>query len=121
MYEVSVERLGGLTPREARVLKAVCEGKTDRAIADELAISIKTVDCHIGHIYDKLQVRAESINSRCAAIAAAISRGILCVGVKALAVFLIAGSVQQAMTGPARCGVMGGLRPLPAVCRSKSW
>ena len=46
-----------LTPREREVLQLVAEGATNREVADELSISIKTVETHKSHIMDKLQVR----------------------------------------------------------------
>lgn len=89
LLTAKVERLAGLTPKEARVLAALCEGKTDRAIANQLAMSIKTVECHCGHIYDKLQVRADSINARCAAIATAVARGLVVLSTRALCIWLM--------------------------------
>ncbi len=44
----------GLTSRETEVLKLVSEGKTTRQIADQLLISVKTVETHRKHIMDKL-------------------------------------------------------------------
>jgi DNA-binding NarL/FixJ family response regulator len=50
-------RLGellGLTPREAEVLTLVARGLTDREIAAELVISVKTASVHVSHILRKL-------------------------------------------------------------------
>lgn len=47
---------GGLSAREAQVLRLVATGKTNRAIADELSISEKTVARHISNIFVKLNV-----------------------------------------------------------------
>jgi DNA-binding CsgD family transcriptional regulator len=47
---------GGLSVREAQVLRLVATGKTNRAIADELCISEKTVARHISNIFVKLNV-----------------------------------------------------------------
>jgi DNA-binding CsgD family transcriptional regulator len=46
----------GLTPREADVLSLVARGYTNREIADELVISVKTASVHVSHILDKLNV-----------------------------------------------------------------
>jgi DNA-binding NarL/FixJ family response regulator len=54
----------GLTDREIQVLKLVASGKTNRAIAEELGISEKTVARHLSNIFVKLD-----LNSRAAATA----------------------------------------------------
>jgi len=46
----------GLTRRELEVLQAVLEHDTAQKAADELCIGKRTVDFHLGNIYDKLQV-----------------------------------------------------------------
>jgi NarL family two-component system response regulator LiaR len=43
-----------LTPREAEVLALLARGLDNRAIADELGISVKTVKTHLTRIYGKL-------------------------------------------------------------------
>jgi DNA-binding CsgD family transcriptional regulator len=45
---------GGLTPREAHVLRLVATGKTNRSIAADLFLSEKTVARHISNIFTKL-------------------------------------------------------------------
>lgn len=47
----------GLTPREIDILRLVGEGKNNREIANELALSIGTVKNHITLILDKLELR----------------------------------------------------------------
>jgi DNA-binding CsgD family transcriptional regulator len=54
----------GLTSRELQVLRLVAAGKTNRAIADELVISEKTVARHVSNIFAKLR-----LSSRAAATA----------------------------------------------------
>ena len=49
-------RVGSLSEREVQVLRLVAAGKTNRAIADELFISEKTVARHVSNIFDKLGV-----------------------------------------------------------------
>jgi DNA-binding CsgD family transcriptional regulator len=51
-----LEELLGLTPREAEVLLLVARGYTNREIADELVISVKTASVHVSHILGKLAV-----------------------------------------------------------------
>ena len=46
-----------LTARELDVLKLLCEGLTNREIADELILAIGTVKFYTGQIYGKLGVR----------------------------------------------------------------
>jgi DNA-binding NarL/FixJ family response regulator len=46
-----------LTPRELEVLKLIAEAYTSKQIADELVISIKTVDRHRQNILEKLGMR----------------------------------------------------------------
>jgi DNA-binding CsgD family transcriptional regulator len=62
---------GGLTAREAEVLRLVATGKTDRQIAAELVISEETVGRHLANLYPKLGVA-----TRAAATAAALRLGL---------------------------------------------
>jgi DNA-binding NarL/FixJ family response regulator len=50
----------GLTTREREVLEHMALGQTNRQIADELFISIKTVGVHVSHILGKLGVANRS-------------------------------------------------------------
>ncbi|MET1082343.1 MAG: LuxR C-terminal-related transcriptional regulator [Burkholderiales bacterium] len=54
----------GLSARELEVLRCLAAGKTNRAIADELCISEKTVARHVSNIFNKL-----GLSSRAGAIA----------------------------------------------------
>jgi DNA-binding NarL/FixJ family response regulator len=45
-----------LTPRELEVLKLVAEGHTNQEIADQLVLSIKTVQAHRANVMDKLSL-----------------------------------------------------------------
>lgn len=47
----------GLTSREIEVLRLVCTGRTDQEIADELVISVKTVQSHLDRIRTKTGCR----------------------------------------------------------------
>ena len=46
-----------LTPRELQVLKLIAEAYSSKEIAQELVISIKTVERHRANIYEKLNIR----------------------------------------------------------------
>jgi DNA-binding CsgD family transcriptional regulator/tetratricopeptide (TPR) repeat protein len=50
----ALEETLGLTPREAEVLALVARGLTNREIASELVISVKTASVHVSHILRKL-------------------------------------------------------------------
>jgi ATP/maltotriose-dependent transcriptional regulator MalT len=66
------ERDGVLSPRELEVLRLVTTGATNRAIADELVLSERTVDRHVSNILGKL-----GVSSRAAATAYAFERRLL--------------------------------------------
>jgi len=51
---------GGMTGRELEVLELVAEGKTNRAIAEQLSISERTVDRHVSNILLKLHLPSRS-------------------------------------------------------------
>jgi DNA-binding CsgD family transcriptional regulator/tetratricopeptide (TPR) repeat protein len=51
---------GGLSLRETQVLRLVAAGKTNRAIADELFLSERTVHRHLSNIFSKLDVSTRS-------------------------------------------------------------
>ena len=60
----SPKRLGQLTARELEDLALIATGKTNRAIADALGLSEKTVARHVANIFTKL-----GVSSRAAATA----------------------------------------------------
>jgi DNA-binding NarL/FixJ family response regulator len=45
-----------LSARELEVLRLLCRGRTDKAIAQQLYLSVRTVNSHVSHIYAKLGV-----------------------------------------------------------------
>ncbi len=53
----SAAQLHALTHREMEVLKLVAEGYTNQEIADQLVISIKTVQAHRANVMEKLGLR----------------------------------------------------------------
>jgi two-component system response regulator NreC len=52
----SAEQLDMLTPRETEVFELLAQGYTNRQIADELCISIRTAEGHRANIMDKLEL-----------------------------------------------------------------
>ena len=61
-----------LTSREREVLQLIAEGLSNQRIADELVISVKTVEAHKAHIMNKLHAR-----TRTDLIRYAIKRGLV--------------------------------------------
>ena len=53
----TAQALARLTPREREVLALLAEGLSTRQIANRLKLSARTVESHIGRVYEKLQVR----------------------------------------------------------------
>jgi len=62
--DTPLERDDALTDRELQVLRLVARGKTNRAVAESLGISEKTVARHVSNIFFKLD-----LSSRAAATA----------------------------------------------------
>jgi DNA-binding CsgD family transcriptional regulator len=58
------DALAALTGREREVLAALADGLTNREIGQRLYISERTVGVHVGHVFDKLQVRTRVQASR---------------------------------------------------------
>jgi DNA-binding NarL/FixJ family response regulator len=63
---------GGLTPRELEVLRRLAAGATNKAIAAELFLSVRTVDRHVSNIFAKL-----GVSSRTAATAYALEHELI--------------------------------------------
>ena len=64
------EPSGVLSDREMEVLKLAAKGLSNQDIAEKLCISIRTVQGHLGHIFNKLQV-----GSRTEAVVRALKEG----------------------------------------------
>ena len=62
----------GLTKREVEVLRFLAAGKTNREIASELDLSVRTVERHISNIYSKT-----SSGGRAEATAFAFTHGLM--------------------------------------------
>jgi len=65
------QAFGGLTPRERQVAVLVAQGKSNREIADELVLSERTVENHVGNILSKL-----NFGSRAQIAAWVVERGL---------------------------------------------
>ena len=50
-------RLSRLTTRERQIMELVLAGKFNKVIADELKISMRTVEVHRANLFDKMQVK----------------------------------------------------------------
>jgi two-component system response regulator DctR len=50
--------LAELTEREREVMHLVVEGRANKAIADELAISVRTVEVHRARVFEKMNVKS---------------------------------------------------------------
>ncbi|MDP2210194.1 MAG: DNA-binding response regulator [Candidatus Aquicultor primus] len=64
---------GLFTDREIEALELAARGKTNKEIADKLGVSIRTVEAHLGHIFEKLNV-----SSRTEAVILALKKGWIC-------------------------------------------
>ena len=51
-------RLQELTERERDVMRLVVEGLPNKLIADQLDISVRTVEVHRAHVFDKMEVKS---------------------------------------------------------------
>jgi DNA-binding NarL/FixJ family response regulator len=58
------DRLAALTPREHDVLALLAEGLTDRGIGERLWLSQSTVETHVRHILQKLDLPTGSAHNR---------------------------------------------------------
>ena len=57
-----------LTASELAVARLVCTGRSNREVAGELYVSIKAVEFHLGHVFDKIGIRSrKELASRLAA------------------------------------------------------
>jgi DNA-binding NarL/FixJ family response regulator len=64
----------GLTAREVEVLRLVARGRSNAEIAEELVLSVRTVERHIANIYDKIGASGRA--ARAAAASYALAAGV---------------------------------------------
>lgn len=50
--------LASLSPRELEVMEKILEGKQNKVIADELFITVRTVEVHRASVFEKMGVRS---------------------------------------------------------------
>ena len=53
-------RAGGLTPTEERVAGLVAEGLSNKQVAAELFVSVRTVEANLTRVYAKLGIRSRT-------------------------------------------------------------
>lgn len=51
-------RVAALTERERDVMRLIASGLPNKLVADELGISVRTVEVHRAHVFDKMGVRS---------------------------------------------------------------
>ena len=56
--ELLRQRLAELTERERAVMQLVVEGLPNKRIADQLDISVRTVEVHRARVFDKMEVKS---------------------------------------------------------------
>lgn len=52
------QRIAGLTEREVEVMRLVVAGQANKRIADELGISVRTVEVHRARVFEKMDVKS---------------------------------------------------------------
>jgi len=56
--QVLKRRIGELTDRERDVMRCVVEGLPNKLIADQLSISVRTVEVHRARVFEKMEVKS---------------------------------------------------------------
>jgi two-component system response regulator FixJ len=57
---LAAARYAQLTPREREVMAGIVAGRLNKLIADDLALSVRTVEIHRAHIMEKMQASSLS-------------------------------------------------------------
>lgn len=57
-----------LTPQELRVALVVATGVTNREVAAQLFLSVKTIENHLSHVFEKLGIRSRAELARIVAL-----------------------------------------------------
>jgi len=58
------DRLHALTASERRVAEMAADGLTNREIAQALFLTTKTIETHISHIFQKLNIASRTTSDR---------------------------------------------------------
>jgi len=75
MRRTPADPMSALTDRERHVLALMAEGRSNSAIADQLTVTIKTVESHIASIFSKLGLHgAQDDHRRVLAVLAALRK-----------------------------------------------
>jgi DNA-binding NarL/FixJ family response regulator len=53
-----------LSPRELEVLALMAEGRSNRAIGEQLTVELKTVETHVGRVFTKLGLNEDRHENR---------------------------------------------------------
>ncbi|HEX3222473.1 MAG TPA: helix-turn-helix transcriptional regulator [Nocardioides sp.] len=56
--------LDQLSPRELEVLALMAEGRSNRAIGEQLAVELKTVETHVSRVFTKLGLNGDQYENR---------------------------------------------------------
>jgi DNA-binding NarL/FixJ family response regulator len=56
--------LGQLSPRELEVLELMAEGRSNRAIGEQLTVELKTVETHVSRVFTKLGLHEDRHENR---------------------------------------------------------
>lgn len=75
--KAEITNTDGLTPRQSQILAMMCEGMTDKAIANALGVTARAVEAQIDKMYEKNGLKWSQVNSRTTLIIKAISKGIV--------------------------------------------
>ena len=60
MHSAESDPYERLSARERQVLQMIAEGKTNREVAEQLSIAVKTVDTHRSHLMNKLDIHDQT-------------------------------------------------------------
>jgi DNA-binding NarL/FixJ family response regulator len=58
------ELLDQLSPRELEVLALMADGRSNRAIGEQLAVELKTVESHVSRVFTKLGFNEDRYENR---------------------------------------------------------
>jgi ATP/maltotriose-dependent transcriptional regulator MalT len=62
--EAGLSGRGGLTRRQAEIVRLLADGLTNKEIAQKLFLSPRTIDMHVGHILERLDCRSRTEAAR---------------------------------------------------------